>query len=60
MKHIIERLGSTILRSNGELSNRRIAVFLLLMNIITSASVSIYIPSMKHMALDLQTTNEMM
>lgn len=60
MKRIIERLGSTILRSNGELSNRRIAIFLLLMNVITSASVSIYIPSMKHMAIDLQTTNEMM
>ena len=60
MKHIIERLGDTILKSNGELSNRRIAIFLLLINVITSASVSIYIPSMKHMAIDLQTTNEMM
>ncbi|MCR4623376.1 MAG: MFS transporter [Alphaproteobacteria bacterium] len=60
MKHIIERLGSAILKRDGELSNRRIAVFLLLMNVITSASVSIYIPSMKQMAIDLQTTNEMM
>jgi len=60
MKHIVERLGSIILKRDGELSNRRIAVFLLLMNIITSASVSIYIPSMKQMAIDLQTTSEMM
>ena len=60
MKQIIKKLGSTILKHNGELSNHRIAVFLLLMNIITSASVSIYIPSMKQMAIDLQTTNEMM
>ena len=60
MKHIIERLGSIILKRKGELSNRRIAAFLLLMNIVTSASVSIYIPSMKQMAIDLQTTNEMM
>ena len=60
MKHIIEKFGSIVLRRGGELSNRRMAVFLLLMNVITSASVSIYIPSMKQMAIDLQTTNEMM
>ncbi len=60
MKHIVERLGNTVLKHDGQLSNRRIAIFLLLMNIITSASVSIYIPSMKQMAIDLQTTNEMM
>ena len=60
MKHIIERLGSSILKHDGKLSNRRVAIFLLLMNVITSASVSIYIPSMKQMAMDLQTTNEMM
>ncbi len=60
MKHIIERFSDTILKRKGELSNRRIAVFLLLMNVITSASVSIYIPSMKQMAIDLQTTSEMM
>ena len=60
MKYIVRKLGDIILKRNGELSNHRIAVFLLLMNIITSASVSIYIPSMKHMAIDLHTTSEMM
>ncbi len=60
MKQVIEKLGNAILKRDGKLSNHRIAVFLLLMNIVTSASVSIYIPSMKQMAIDLQTTNEMM
>lgn len=60
MKRIVERLGSCILSRNGELSHRRVAIFLLLMNVMTSASVSIYIPSMKQMAIDLHTTNEMM
>ncbi len=60
MKQFVRRLGDAILKSEGKLSNQRIAIFLLLMNIITSASVSIYLPNMKQMAIDLQTTNYMM
>ena len=60
MKQVIKELGNAILRHDGKLSNQRIAIFLLLMNIITSASVSIYLPNMKQMAIDLKTTNYMM
>lgn len=54
------RFDRIIFDSNGELSNKRIAFFLLFMNIITSAAVSIYIPCMHRMAQDLGTVNEMM
>ena len=60
MKEMLKNLENKILKHEGELSNQKIAFFLLFMNIITSASVSIYIPCMKQMAIDLQTTNEMM
>lgn len=38
-------------------SNKMIASMLLFLNVITSAAVSIYIPSLKQMAVDLGTTN---
>lgn len=60
MKRLTIILESIFLKSRGEISNHKIAFFLLFMNIITSASVSVYIPCLKQMAIDLQTTNEMM
>ncbi|MBQ7673059.1 MAG: MFS transporter [Alphaproteobacteria bacterium] len=39
---------------------RAFAFFLLLMNVVASASVSIYIPCMKIMAVDFNTTNAML
>lgn len=60
MKEVVEKLENIAIKSDGQLSNQKIAFFLLFMNIITSASVSIYIPCLKQMAIDLQTTNEMM
>lgn len=41
-------------------SSKRIIFFLLFLNVITSASVSIYIPFMKQMAVEFNTTNSMM
>jgi len=40
--------------------NKRIALFLLFLNVATSASVSIYIPCLKYMAVDLHTTSALM
>lgn len=44
----------------GQMSNRRIALFLLFFNVATSAAVSIYIPCLKYMAVDLRATAVMM
>lgn len=41
------------------LPNKNIALLLLFLNVVTSASVSIYIPSLKQMASDLHSTNTM-
>ncbi|MBE6447174.1 MAG: multidrug effflux MFS transporter [Alphaproteobacteria bacterium] len=60
MKEVIKRLKNIVVNKNGQISNRKISFFLLFMNIITSAAVSIYIPCMRQMAVDLHTTNEWM
>lgn len=43
--------------SGVTLSNKMIASVLLFLNIVTSAAVSVYIPSLKQMTVDLGTTN---
>ncbi|MDR0632140.1 MAG: MFS transporter [Holosporaceae bacterium] len=49
-----------VLGKNEELSNRKITFFLLFLNVVTSAAVSIYIPCLKQMAIDLETTSAVM
>lgn len=44
----------------GKRSKKRFAFFLLFMNVVTSAAVSIYIPCLKMMAIDLSTTGAML
>ncbi|MCR5224986.1 MAG: MFS transporter [Alphaproteobacteria bacterium] len=46
-----------ILGEDEAISHRRIAAILLILNVVTSAAISIYIPSLKQMAIDLDTTN---
>ncbi|MDR1982730.1 MAG: MFS transporter [Holosporaceae bacterium] len=60
MRNVVETARSFILGKNGKISNRKIAFFLLFFNVITSAAVSIYIPCLKQMAIDLRTTNAIM
>lgn len=48
------------LGSEWRFSSKRVIFFLLFLNVITSAAVSIYIPFMKQMALEFHTTNSMM
>lgn len=44
----------------GSSSKKRFAFFLLFINVVTSAAVSIYIPCLKMMAIDLSTTGAML
>ncbi|MDR2723656.1 MAG: MFS transporter [Holosporaceae bacterium] len=60
MKNFKAVVGNFVLGENSKISNRRIALFLLFINVITSAAVSIYIPCLKQMAIDLETTNTIM
>ncbi|MDR0753370.1 MAG: MFS transporter [Holosporaceae bacterium] len=46
-----------IFRENGAISNRKVSFFLLFLNVITSAAVSIYLPCLQQMAIDFKTTN---
>ncbi|MDR2681446.1 MAG: MFS transporter [Holosporaceae bacterium] len=41
-------------------SRKRIAIFLLFLNVVTSAAVSIYIPCLRQMAIDLHTSNALL
>ncbi|MDR0968789.1 MAG: MFS transporter [Holosporaceae bacterium] len=54
LKGVIKRL---ILKTDGTISNKRVAFFLLFLNVVTSAAVSIYLPCLKQIAVDLETTN---
>ncbi|MDR1560785.1 MAG: MFS transporter [Holosporaceae bacterium] len=60
MKNFRDVIKAFILGKNGKLSHRKLVFFLLFMNVISSAAVSIYIPNLKQMALDLETTNALM
>ncbi len=57
MEKLKESLRHFILGEQEKHSHRRIAAILLLLNVVTSAAISIYIPSLKQMAIDLDTTN---
>jgi MFS family permease len=60
MKSFREIAKHFLLGKKEGISNRRITFFLLFLNVVTSAAVSIYIPCLKQMAVDLQTTNSIM
>ncbi|MDR2781276.1 MAG: MFS transporter [Holosporaceae bacterium] len=60
MKSFKEMAKNLIFGKKGTLSNRRITFFLLFLNVITAAAVSIYIPCLKKMAIDLHTTSTVM
>jgi DHA1 family bicyclomycin/chloramphenicol resistance-like MFS transporter len=49
-----------IFKENGAISNRKVSFFLLFLNVITSAAVSIYLPCLQQMAIDFKTTNTVM
>ncbi|MDR1236174.1 MAG: MFS transporter [Holosporaceae bacterium] len=55
-----EKIALLILGKDEKASRRRITFFLLLLNVLTSAAVSIYIPCLKQMAVDLKTTGAVM
>lgn len=52
-----EMMKNFILGENGAISNRKVSFFLLFLNVVTSAAVSIYLPCLQQMAIDLKTTN---
>jgi MFS family permease len=60
MENFIKMARNFLLGENGKISNKKIAFFLLFSNVVTSAAVSIYIPCLKQMAVDLGTTNSVM
>ena len=57
MEKLKESFREFMLGKETALSHRRTAAALLILNVVTSAAISIYIPSLKQMAIDLDTTN---
>ncbi|MDR2794699.1 MAG: MFS transporter [Holosporaceae bacterium] len=57
MSKLIKNIGE---KKDASPSKKRIALFLLFLNVVTSAAVSIYIPCLKEMAFDLNTTNALL
>ncbi|MDR2766217.1 MAG: MFS transporter [Holosporaceae bacterium] len=60
MKNDIITTDKVSLNRSERLSRRRITFFLLFLNVVTSAAVSIYIPNLKQMAVELKTTGALM
>ncbi|MDR1375646.1 MAG: MFS transporter [Holosporaceae bacterium] len=60
MKNFAPFAENFLLNKRGKLSLKKVTFFLLFLNVATSAAVSIYIPNLKQMAIDLKTVNALM